>query len=95
MKRETGSAVCPHRFLMVIGIDHARSVEMSRCYECGTPQIRHFTMLPSTWFPFRPEKLRLVPRLSSLLKRTPPPVPPPRGQISAPSDARASIRLAL
>lgn len=30
-------AVCLHRVLMVKGSNRTRSVEMSRCYECGTP----------------------------------------------------------
>lgn len=71
MTRDTIRAACPHRFLMVRGIDPMRSIEMSRCYECGMPLIRPVTMSPSIYFPFRPKKLRLIPSLASLLKRTP------------------------
>jgi hypothetical protein len=79
MNREIGDAVCPHRFLMVTDIDPIRSIETSTCYQCGTPLDRPFRMWPATWFPFRPEKLRLVPRLASLLRRAPTTVPsPPR-----------------
>jgi len=34
MTRTKIRVVCPHRFLIVTGIDHRRSVEMSRCYHC-------------------------------------------------------------
>jgi hypothetical protein len=33
MIRNTVRSVCPHRFLIVKGIDHTRSVEVSRCDE--------------------------------------------------------------
>ena len=49
-------ALCSHRFLVVKDIDHTRSVEMSRCYECGTPLIRLRTMSLSTWFPCPPQE---------------------------------------
>ena len=55
MARAKVCSVCPHRFLMVKGIDSTRSVETSRCYECGTPLIRPLTMSLSAWFPFPPE----------------------------------------
>jgi len=46
---------------MVKGIDSTRSVEMSRCYECGTPLIRPLPMPPSAWLPFTPTRLHLIP----------------------------------
>ena len=40
MIRHTVRSGCPHRFLIVKGIDHTRSVDVSRCDECGTPLSR-------------------------------------------------------
>ena len=40
MIRNTVRAVCPHGFLIVKRMDSTRSVEVSRCKECGTPLIR-------------------------------------------------------
>ena len=40
MIRNTVRAVCPHGFLIVKRMDSTRSVEVSRCEECGTSLIR-------------------------------------------------------
>jgi hypothetical protein len=69
-------SVCPHRFLMVTGIDHTRSFEMSRCYKCGTLLIRPLRMPLPAWFPFLPTKLHLIPRAAQALRRKPATVPP-------------------
>ena len=60
MTRAKVHAVCPHRFLMVKGIDRTQSVETSRCYECGAPLIRPLTMSLSAWFPFPPKRFHLI-----------------------------------
>jgi hypothetical protein len=64
MTRDTVRSVCPHRFLMVQGIDSTRLVETSRCYECRTTLIRPLAMFPprsfhsrqrnSGWYPDSP-----------------------------------------
>jgi hypothetical protein len=62
MTRAKVRSVCPHRFLMVTGIDHRLSVGMSRCYQCGTPVTGPLTIPLSTWFLFPRKKLHLIPR---------------------------------
>jgi hypothetical protein len=73
-------AVCPHRFLMVKGIDHRQSVETFRCYHCGTPVIRPFPMTLSTWFSFPRKNLHLIPKPF-------PPMKPKRGTAPPPQAA--------
>lgn len=63
MSRAKIRSVCPHRFLMVKGMNRTRSVELSRCYECGTSLVRPLIMTPSEWFPFPRKKLYLTPTL--------------------------------
>lgn len=60
MSRAKVPAVCPHRFLMIEGIDRRQSVETSRWYHCGTPVTRPFPMPLSTWFSFPRKNLHLV-----------------------------------
>lgn len=50
-------SVCRHRFLMITGMNCTRSVEISRCYECGTSLVRPLMMTPTEWFPFPQKKL--------------------------------------
>lgn len=45
MIRNMVRSVCPHRFLILKGIDQRQSVEGSRCDECGTPLIRPAVLL--------------------------------------------------
>jgi hypothetical protein len=74
-------SVCPHRFLMVMGIDHSQSFEMSRCYECGTLLMRPLRMSLSAWFPFASRKLHLIPRSRRPLR--PPPTTAPQAPRAA------------
>jgi hypothetical protein len=70
MSRATIRSVCPHRFLMVKGMNRTRSVEISRCYECGTSLVRPLIMTPTEWFPFPRKKLYLISTGTQAMRRT-------------------------
>jgi hypothetical protein len=71
MNRVRICSVCPHRFLMVTGIDYRKSIEMCRCYQCGTPVTRPLTIPLFTWFSFPRKKLHLIPRPAPPLRPLP------------------------
>jgi hypothetical protein len=76
MPRIKVRSACSHRLLIVLDIDRKRSVEISRCYECGTRLIRFLDMSLSAWFPFPRKKLPLIPRPAQASRRTLTTVPP-------------------